>query len=264
MLLLLLLLWLPSIGTCFGVSLSLIRHHCRVSSLSFLGAHSHRIMLVDDEAAIRDSVGQLLESQNYTVQTFADGSTALNELLSPLSYTENNKYSAIISDIRMPGLDGLQFLETIRQLPQVADLPVILLTAKGRPDDRVVGYKTGADAYVPKPFDPDELLSILANVIDKHQSVQQTILVEDLQKEIGEIKKLLTLQQQQNSVYLVDDEKVVLEYLVDGHTNKEIASKLFLSTRKIEQLISVLFRKTSTRNRTELIRWAIASGTVPI
>jgi DNA-binding NarL/FixJ family response regulator len=139
----------------------------------------------------------------------------------------------------------------------------VLLTAAGRPNDRIAGYQAGADAYLPKPFDPDELLAIIGRLIDRRISMT------DIQNELAAISNALLKQQQQqssssNKVYLAPDEAKVLEYVCEGWTTKEIAAKVYLSTRRIDQLLTVLFRKANVKNRTELVRWAVATGTVQL
>jgi DNA-binding NarL/FixJ family response regulator len=301
------------------------------------------ILLVDDEAAIRDAVGQLLVNSGYQVTVCADGKEALRVALwstrygpppsilrkknrrsdceiddknsapslssiSSISSTYSSGASAsasatsnlslvpprdlpdvIVSDVRMPIMDGLTLLEQIRSHSQLVQIPVILLTAKGMVQDRVAGYQAGADAYLPKPFDPDELIALIDHFIQRHEilnDANQNAIV-DLQRNVQDIKYLLLEQMgggsinsvgksdalQEGSisprvintnVFLAPDERQVLYLLCEGKMNKEIAETMYLSTRRIEQLLTVLFRKTKVKNRTELVRWAIATGNVKI
>jgi DNA-binding NarL/FixJ family response regulator len=170
----------------------------------------------------------------------------------------------------------------------LVQIPVILLTAKGMVQDRVAGYQAGADAYLPKPFDPDELLAMIDHFIQRHETLNDTNqnAIVQLQQSIQDIKQLLLMEQmgggatstdavQQSptsprprivntNVFLAPDERQVLHLLCKGKMNKEIAESMYLSTRRIEQLITILFRKTNMKNRTELVRWAIATGNVKI
>jgi DNA-binding NarL/FixJ family response regulator len=192
----------------------------------------------------------------------------------------------IVSDVRMPGMDGLTLLEQIRSHPQLIPIPVILLTAKSMVPDRVAGYQAGADAYLPKPFDPDELIALMDHFIQRHEALndaQQNAIVE-LQRNVQDIKFLLKEQMGVNNgetilgpspptaqprvvatnVFLAPDERQVLNLLCQGKMNHEIADRMYLSTRRIEQLVTIMFRKTNVKNRTELVRWAIATGNVKI
>jgi len=253
------------------------------------------VLLVDDEEAIRRAVGQLLFEKGYQVTTCADGATALKVALSPNhqdetvttlssrdddTITRRNRNSipdVIVSDVRMPGaLDGLQLLGAIRSHPELVQVPVVLLTAKGLPQDRVQGYQAGADAYIPKPFDPDELVTIVDRVILRHEELNasDSVAIDDLKRDLEDIKFLLLEKGgggggangfvEATNVFLAPQERQVLELLCQGLMNKEIADRTFLSTRRVEQLLTTMYRKTNVKNRTELVRWAISTGNVKI
>lgn len=249
------------------------------------------IMVVDDEESIRLAVKEFLVDQGYRVMTFSDAPTALQQLSQLFDSITNNKSfvvpDAIVSDIRMPGsLDGLGFLKAIRANDKLVGIPFILLTAKGMTSDRIAGYKAGADAYLPKPFHPEELLSILDNVIQRRETISaENIAVDDLREEMNEIKKLVleksgvnknrvgnTIQKgasenaalHWSDVFLTTDEREVLQLLSKGLTNKDIAKEMNLSQRRIEQFLTSMFRKTNAINRTELLRWAIATRNVKL
>ena len=112
------------------------------------------IVIVDDEQPIRTAVGQYLFDSGYQVTACADADTALKVCLSKAEDdgggAGNSVPDAIVSDIRMPGMDGLEFLFVIRSDDRLMQVPVVLLTAKGMAQDRIAGYKAGADAYLPK------------------------------------------------------------------------------------------------------------------
>jgi DNA-binding NarL/FixJ family response regulator len=238
------------------------------------------ILVVDDEEGIRNAVGALLQDHGFAVILCADAPSALEQLQQlKLSSENNNKnrmssIDCIVSDVRMPGPSGLDLVQTVRHHLDAASsvsslhtIPVVLLTAAGRPNDRIAGYQAGADAYLPKPFDPEELVAIVRRLVHR-----QRISMTDIQTELDAISKTLDQQQQQqannnknnNTVFLVPDEAQVLAYICDGATTKEIAAQMFLSTRRIEQLLTILFRKANVKNRTELIRWAVATGKVQV
>jgi len=234
------------------------------------------VVVVDDEEAIRKAVGSYLFDQGYQVTACADVDTALKVCLSHFS-DESSSLSipdCIVSDIRMPGKDGLEFLSIIRSEERLIEVPVILLTAKGMTKDRVAGFKAGADAYLPKPFDPEELLSIVDNLIARHRALSgDSVKVDDLKNDLDEIKYLLLERGgggvgggwvEATSVFLTPDERDVLVLLCKGSMNREIADELFTSTRRVEQHLTSMFRKTKCSNRTELVRWAVSTGHVEI
>jgi len=131
-----------------------------------------RILIVDDETALREQLKKILESQRYTVEMAADGEAALDRLF-------DASFDAIILDIMMPGTDGFEVLAQARKAG--IDTPVIMLTAKGDIDDRVKGLDLGADDYLAKPFSADELLARIRALLRRSGSQAQPLLsVSDL------------------------------------------------------------------------------------
>jgi DNA-binding response OmpR family regulator len=111
-----------------------------------------RVLIVDDEKRFAEAVKQVLVSNNYAVDLAHDGEAGLYSALF-------NIYDVIILDIMLPKKDGISVLREIRK--QKVDTPIILLTAKGEPEDKVIGLDSGADDYLQKPFQVSELLARL-------------------------------------------------------------------------------------------------------
>ena len=111
-----------------------------------------QILVVDDEPAVRDSLDRALRLEGYGVELAADGSEALDRLA-------QNSVDAVLLDLMMPGIDGLEVCRRIRALGNRT--PVLMLTARDAISDRVAGLDAGADDYVVKPFALDELLARL-------------------------------------------------------------------------------------------------------
>ena len=109
-----------------------------------------RLLIAEDDLDLAEALTAFLEKNQYTVDAVHNGTTALD-------YAGTGEYDAIILDIMMPKMDGLQVLTQLRD--NGVSTPVMLLTAKGEKDDRVAGFNSGADDYLPKPFAPDELLA---------------------------------------------------------------------------------------------------------
>lgn len=109
-----------------------------------------RLLIAEDDLDLAEALAVFLEKHQYTVDAVHDGSAALD-------YAGTGDYDAVILDIMMPKLDGLQVLARLRD--SGVSTSVMLLTAKGEKDDRVAGFNSGADDYLPKPFAPDELLA---------------------------------------------------------------------------------------------------------
>ena len=112
-----------------------------------------KILVVDDERAVRDSLRRALELEGYEIELAADGNEALARLESP------DEPDAVILDVLMPGVDGLEVCRRMRSAGNT--LPVLMLTARTEVEDRVAGLDAGADDYVTKPFALEELLARL-------------------------------------------------------------------------------------------------------
>jgi len=115
---------------------------------------SKKILTVDDSPSVRKMVEFSLKSKGYTMGAAGDGLEAL-ELLS------QEPYDAIILDVNMPRMNGLEFLEKRLEVDEIADIPVIMLTTEGQDEDRDKAISLGATAYIIKPFKPSQLLELL-------------------------------------------------------------------------------------------------------
>jgi DNA-binding NarL/FixJ family response regulator len=238
----------------------------------FVFRNKRWVVVVDDEEPIRMAVGDFLYDQGFQVTACVDADAMLaicaNGAEAPLSIDGLPRVpDCIVSDIRMPGKDGIELLGLIRSDPMLATVPVVLLTAKAMAKDRVQGYQAGADAYLPKPFDPDELLSIVDNVILRRQQMSgQGASLLELKDEITKIKEIMRRNSanvvKRTDIYLTDKERDILELLCQGFTNSEIADERKASLFDINTIVQKLRSKTRSRNRTELVRWAIATGYV--
>jgi DNA-binding NarL/FixJ family response regulator len=158
-------------------------------------------------------------------------------------------------------------LGLIRADERFERVPVILLTAKGMTEDRIQGYKVGADVYLPKPFNPEELLSIIDKVILRRQQMTGNKgKPVDLKADMTNIKQLLrkngSAVVKATDVYLTPAEREVLELLSKGYTNGEIAEERGVRVIGVNRLIQRLYLTTQTSTRTELVRWAIETGYV--
>ncbi|MBC5795896.1 response regulator transcription factor [Sphaerospermopsis sp. LEGE 00249] len=227
---------------------------------------SAQLLLVDDEPGLREAVKDYLQESGFSVQVASNAREGW-ELM------QQNTPDLVISDIMMPQVDGYQFLKQLREDPRFQALPVVFLTAKGMTGDRIQGYQAGVDAYLPKPFDPDELIAIVENLLTR-RTAQAPGIGEDsenmdiakLAHEISKIKDLLsprTAIAQTPPPFKIDltpREQSVLNLVAQGLMNKEIARRLETSVRNVEKYVSRLFSKTGTNSRTELVRFALEHG----
>ncbi|MBF2015023.1 MAG: response regulator transcription factor [Rivularia sp. T60_A2020_040] len=225
-----------------------------------------QLLLVDDEPGLREAVKDYLEASNFKVQVASNARDAWE-------WMQQNTPDLVISDIMMPQVDGYQFLKQLRDDTRFKTLPVIFLTAKGMTGDRIQGYQAGVDAYLPKPFDPDELVAIVENLLARRIAKTsssgeegETPDLAELASQIAQIKALLTQKTgiiQSSAPFNIDltpREQSVLNLVAEGLMNKEIARRLETSVRNVEKYVSRLFSKTGTNSRTELVRFALEHG----
>ena len=118
-------------------------------------AMAARVLLIDDDARLVDMLREYLHSRGYHVDVRGDGESGL------LAQSRGD-YDAVILDVMLPGIDGL---EVCRRLRARSRMPILMLTARGDDMDRIIGLELGADDYLPKPFNPRELLARLAAVL---------------------------------------------------------------------------------------------------
>ena len=220
------------------------------------------ILIAEDDPGIRVSVSDYLELSGYSVVAAENGEKALSML-------EKYHPHLLISDVRMPKKDGYELVKSLRQLPEYRLLPVILLTECGDTTERIRGYQVGCDIYLPKPFEMEELLAIVRNLLERSQIVhselrfsygdrnQQPQPEHKLSKESYSPFNELQSTQVKTQIELTTREREVLELLMNGNSNVEIGQKLHLSHRTIEKYVSNLLRKSETSNRIELIRFAL-------
>ena len=226
---------------------------------------SARLLLVDDEPGLREAVQAYLEDSNFAVEVASNARDGW-ELL------QQTNPDLVISDIMMPQVDGYQFLKQVREDPRYKALPVVFLTAKGMTSDRIQGYQAGCDAYLSKPFDPDELVAIVTNLLARRAAAKETSEnaespdIAALTSQMARIESLLSgrssIAQSPSPIKidLTPREQSVLDLVAQGLMNKEIARRLETSLRNVEKYVSRLFSKTGTNSRTELVRFALEHG----
>jgi two-component system phosphate regulon response regulator OmpR len=122
---------------------------------------SNKILVVDDDHRLRDLLERYLQEQGFEVRVVADGK-AMDKALS------REFFRLIVLDLMLPGEDGLSICRRLRG--QANDIPVLMLTAKGDEVDRIVGLEIGADDYLPKPFNPRELVARINAILRRHNS----------------------------------------------------------------------------------------------
>ena len=126
-----------------------------------------RLLIAEDELDLAEALTVFFERNHFTVDAVHNGFDAYE-------YAVTGVYDAVILDVMMPKMDGIQVLERLRS--EGIKTPIMMLTAKGQKEDRIIGFNSGADDYLPKPFDPDELLSRVRAMLRRSEAYQPTVL----------------------------------------------------------------------------------------
>ncbi|MBS1852967.1 MAG: response regulator transcription factor [Acidobacteria bacterium] len=121
-----------------------------------------RILVIDDDVELCGLVGEFLQPEGFQIEFVHDGAQGLERALS-------GEHVLVVLDVMLPGLNGF---EVLRRLRNTSKVPVLLLTARGEDVDRIVGLEIGADDYLPKPFNPRELVARIRAILRRTQSVE--------------------------------------------------------------------------------------------
>ena len=166
------------------------------------------ILVVDDDKGIRELVKEYLDRNKFVTSTADSAENALQKI-------KLIKFDLIILDVMMPGKSGLDFLKENKSF---LDTPIILLTAKGEPNDRIQGLEIGADDYLPKPFEPKELILRIKNILNK-----TNIIKEKREIQFGNVKINL------NKMLIIKNQKQIKI----NNTEKKIFEKMLNSPGKV-------------------------------
>ena len=194
------------------------------------------ILMVDDDEGIRSLVKKYLNENNFLVTTSKSAEDASEKI-------KIIDFDLIILDIMMPGKNGLQFIEENKKLIHT---PIILLTAKGSADERVEGLEIGADDYLPKPFEPKELVLRIKNILNKTKETNLKRIVKFSNIQI-DLNKLIIVNNDKE-FKINNTEKTILEKMINnpGKTfSREAIGKLINldKERSVDVIITRLRKK---------------------
>ena len=194
------------------------------------------ILVVDDDDGIRSLVKKYLIENKYLVTTAKSAEDALQKI-------EIIEFDLIILDIMMPGKSGLEF---IRENKTDFETPIILLTAKGQADERVEGLEIGADDYLPKPFEPKELILRIKNILNKTKSKNIKRLIKFGSVKVDLSKNLISDGKKEYKIN--NTEKTILEFMINSpgksFSRDEIGKLINLDKeRSIDVIITRLRKK---------------------
>lgn len=195
------------------------------------------VFIIDDDDAVLDSLSVLLETGGFSVKAFASANAFL-------AAVQQSWRGCILTDVRMPGMDGLELQEKIAE--RGLNLPVVVMTGHGDVPIAVRAMKAGAIDFIQKPFDEETILDGIRRAMARSEQVRSQ---EAASTEVrGRLATLTTR------------EREVLDNLVDGHPNKVIAFNLGISPRTVEIHRARVMEKMRARSLSELVRMTL-SGT---
>ena len=201
-----------------------------------------RLLVVDDEPNLLRAVEACLRTEGFEVSTARSGAEALINVAQTVP-------DLIISDIRMPGMSGYELARQLRVSSRTMLVPIIFLSAKGETADRIEGFRAGVDAYLTKPFEPDELVAVIKSIIDR------------VQRTHSQIAQIITVDKDQSIDFhdeaLTEAENRVARAVARGLSNKEIAAELDISVRTVENHISLILATRRFSNRVEFARYVL-------
>lgn len=214
-----------------------------------MSQEAKRILVVDDEKMLRESICTLLDLYGYKAVGAEDGIMA-RQLI------DQFKPDLILCDVKMPLMDGYEFLNSVRKGAGIAELPFIFMSAKGEKEDIRKGMNLGADDYLIKPFAKDELLKAISTRMERYTRLRSVF------KQSGELEGLnMKFSREEVEALLkrlTKTEKKVLRLVAEGKTSRQIAEILFVSFKTIENHRANMADKLEISGKLSLITFAVS------
>ena len=216
-----------------------------------------RLLVVDDEPDLLRAVALTLRVEGYEVITARNGAEAIVRVAESVP-------DLVISDIRMPEVNGHTLVHYLRDSPRTNLIPVIFLTAKDTTADRVAGFRSGVDAYITKPFEPEELLAAISGILDRVRRTHAVIARSLDFPAHGAPPPAGDSAADKSSAEFVEklteaEERVAL-CVSRGLSNKEIAAELRVSVRTVESHVRHILAKRNWSSRVDIARHVIVRG----
>jgi two-component system response regulator FixJ len=198
-----------------------------------------RVYVIDDDPAMRDSLDFLLGTAGFDVRLFDSAQIFLEEL-------PGIDVGCVVTDIRMPGIDGIELLRQLNSTTGARKLPVIVMTGHGDVPLAVEAMKLGALDFLEKPFEDDRLVSMIETALSRNDS--------------GAKGEAIAADMASRVASLTQRERQVMQGLVAGQSNKAIAREYDISPRTVEVYRANVMTKMQAGNLSELVRFAIRAG----
>jgi two-component system response regulator FixJ len=204
-------------------------------------SQSGKVYVIDDDPAMRDSLDFLLGSAGFGVRLFESAQGFLNEL-------PKLEAGCVVTDIRMPGMNGMELLRQLNPASGARKLPVIVMTGHGDVPLAVEAMKLGALDFLEKPFEDDRLIGMIETAL--------------LQNVGGSKSEAVTADMAARVASLTQRERQVMQGLVSGQSNKVIAREYDISPRTVEVYRANVMTKMQAGSLSELVRFAIRAGAI--
>ena len=195
------------------------------------------IRVIDDDDAVRRSWAFLLSGESYDVVTYADAGSFL-------ASADFRRYGAILLDVRMPNMSGLELQNKLKELG--CDLPIIFISGHGDIDMAVNTLKNGAVDFLQKPVKDDRLLEVIAAAVARNKAARRD------QAEVAGFKARLE--------QLTQREREVIRMVAQGYSNKEVAAEFGISEKTVQVHRGSAYRKLDLHNAAEIARLLLRSG----
>ncbi|MDQ6788239.1 MAG: response regulator transcription factor [Acidobacteriota bacterium] len=203
-----------------------------------------RLLAVEDNAPLLEAIAVCLEHEGYEVMTARSGEDAFVRVAETIP-------DLIVSDVMMPRGDGFSLVKNLRSNPRTELIPIVFLTAKDGRNNRLNGVRAGVDAYLTKPFEPEELILTIENILNRVKRTQTRGAL-NANSQTGKPSEDYQTTNDGNPPDLSEAEVRIAALVAEFLSNKEIAVRCDLSIRTVESHVSRILAKKDFANRVEL------------
>ena len=216
-----------------------------------------RLMLVDDHSIVRDGIRLLLEQADglHIIDEANDGEEAIEKLKIRMTDGKENLPDVILMDISLPGMSGIQTTQVVSK--QYKSVRVLMLSMHNNEDYILRSVEAGAYGYILKDSSSDEMIKAIRSIATGEKYYSSPVASIILSGYMQQLKKGQKVSRADRSSKLSNKEKEILSYLIDGMSSREIAEKLQLSVRTVDNHRANMMRRLHVRNAAELVRMAV-------
>lgn len=197
-----------------------------------------KIVLIEDTAVLRENIKDILIFYNFDVLDFETAYNAIDRII-------EYRPDLILCDVKLPDMDGFQFLEIVRQSNELCSTPFILISAKSERMDIRQGMDLGADDYITKPFTHSELISSINSRLARAKAKNESINESNNEDDILKLK------------ILTKSELKILKLIANNKTSKEIAEQLFISKKTADNHRTNISRKLNLKGKLSLLKYSL-------